>query len=80
MGTGDRLGHLKAVQPRHHHVQDQQVIDSKLCIFRPRFPVVDRLHLEALLLQDCPDGLGQELFVLNDQNLHGNSPLSFVPL
>ena len=69
------LGHLTSIQLRQHHVQDQQIIDAQPGVFEPRGAVVYRIHLEALLLQNRPDGLGQKLLVLDHQNFHGIPPL-----
>ena len=58
--------HLVAVEPGHHHVQDQQIVDAKLRIVRAGLPVIDGFHLKALALQHGPKGIGQQLFIFND--------------
>ena len=40
-------GHGVAVQAGHHHVQNQQVVDAQLRVFRPGLPVIDGLSLKA---------------------------------
>ena len=44
---------LKTIQPRHHHVQYQQIVDSQLRILRPRDPVVGCFHLKSFGSQQC---------------------------
>ncbi len=52
-------GHGVAVQAGHHHVQNQQVVDAQLRVFRPGLPVIDGLRLKALPPQHLGDGVGQ---------------------
>ena len=40
-------GHGVAVQAGHHHVQNQQVVDAQLRVFRPGLPVIDGLSLKS---------------------------------
>lgn len=63
-------GNLVAVHFGHHHVQDQQIVNPQLGIFRAGLPVVGHLYLKALALQKRLDGIGQQLFVFDYQNFH----------
>ena len=57
----------------HHHIQNQQIINTKLGIFLSGFTVIDALHLKAFPFQHFLNGLCQQLFIFNHQNLHNQS-------
>ena len=62
--------HLVAVHIRHHHVQDQQIINSELGVIRAGLSIVHGLHLKTAAFQHGLDGIGQQLLVFDDQNFH----------
>jgi hypothetical protein len=66
-------GHLEAVHFRHHYIQDQQIVDTQLCVFFSGFTIVDTLHLKPLPFQHSLDRIRQQLLVFDDQYLHSQT-------
>lgn len=58
-----------SVHFRHHDIQDQKIIDTKLRILRAGLAIIDDLHIEPLMPKQCANGVRQQFFIFNDQNL-----------
>lgn len=59
-----------AVQPRHHDVQDEQVVNAGLSVFRAVFAVRHDLNLKTAQLQERSQPLGQQRLVLDYKYFH----------
>ena len=63
-------GHLITVPLRHHHVQDQQVINSQRSIILTGFAVAGGIGFEAILLKQGFKRIGQQFFIFYNQDSH----------
>ena len=60
------------VQPRHHYVEQQQVVYARLGILRAAIPVAHDLDLEPAQLQQRLERLRQQGLVLYDKYFHSH--------
>ncbi len=62
------LEHLEPVEPRHLHVEEDQ-LRTEAVVLRDAFGAAARgLHLEALIFEQLAEGLTDSRFVVNDED------------
>ena len=72
---------VKAIELRHHYVQNQKIVDPELGVFLAGLAVVRGFYREALLLKGCFEGICQQHLVFYNQDFHRKTFLSaFVQL
>ena len=67
---------VKAIELRHHYVQDQKIVDPELGVFLAGLAVVRGFYREALLLKGCFEGICQQHLVFYNQDFHRKTFLS----
>ena len=78
VGGPQPLGRLKAVHLGEHHVQNDQIILARQAVVHSVRPVVHRVRLVPLVLQQLLQGLRQPDLVLHDQNTHGRASCQLI--
>ena len=74
-------GQVKSIELRHHHVQNQKIVDPELGVFLAGFAVVRGFYREALLLERRFQRIGQKHLVFYNQDFHRKTFFSaFVQL
>ena len=61
---------LKAVKPRHHHIENKKIINPEPCVVSAAEPVIADLCLKASALQQSFKGVCQQGFILNYKNFY----------
>jgi len=67
---------VKSIELRHHHVQNQKIVDPELGVFLAGLAVVRGFYRETLLLKGCFEGICQQHLVFYNQDFHRKTFLS----
>ena len=60
----DLLAYLKSIQFRKHHIQQNQIILTLLCVLQCLFPVICTIYFHTFLFQAETDSFHDQFFII----------------